>query len=94
MLVKELIEMLEGHDPRAEVLLATQPNYPLAKGVHGVASSEMVFSVPCEEHRVSCCVDCAEGGNIVWLTEAPLPAGLVAPYAPTKVWEASETVEV
>ena len=38
MTVRELIDLLEGHDGETEVRLATQPNYPLQSFISGVAS--------------------------------------------------------
>jgi hypothetical protein len=40
MKVKRLIELLELHDPEAEVVLATQPNYPFEHSIMGVAVRE------------------------------------------------------
>jgi hypothetical protein len=37
MTVAELIELLEDCDPEAEVRLATQPHYPLAYHLAGIA---------------------------------------------------------
>jgi hypothetical protein len=37
MKVRELMELLEKHDPNAEVCMVTQPNWPIEYAVAGVA---------------------------------------------------------
>ncbi|HET7499395.1 MAG TPA: hypothetical protein VFK02_00270 [Kofleriaceae bacterium] len=37
MTVSELVELLRGFDPDAEVVITTQPNYPMEHAVAGVA---------------------------------------------------------
>ena len=42
MKVAELIELLEGQDPKAEVLIGSQPSYPFEYGVSNVISREEI----------------------------------------------------
>ncbi|HEU4730242.1 MAG TPA: hypothetical protein VFT22_20235 [Kofleriaceae bacterium] len=37
MTVGELVELLRGFDPGAEVVITTQPNYPMEHAIAGVA---------------------------------------------------------
>jgi hypothetical protein len=43
MKVRELIELLGGFDEEAEVVLTTQPNYPMEHTVSGVARRADLF---------------------------------------------------
>ena len=49
MKVSELIELLSGFDANAEVVLTTQPNYPMEHTVSGVARRADLGDQP--EHR-------------------------------------------
>lgn len=81
MTVQELIERLSELDPEATVRLATQPSWPLAFEMGGVATSQDIMDVdidyngvpegPCPDHEVEACEEClAEmaGPSIVWLS--------------------------
>ena len=82
MKVHELIELLEATNPEAEVRLATQPNYPLAHTIAGVArngewgewtdeDADWDFEEP--------------DGEIVWIAAG---GGVYDnPYAPRGIWE-------
>jgi len=52
MTVRELIELLEQYDGAREVRLATQPNYPLAATVGGVAGEDEVDEEDDDGRRV------------------------------------------
>jgi hypothetical protein len=52
MTVNELIEILEQYDGEREVRLATQPTYPLAHTVGGVAGEEEVDEEDDDGRRV------------------------------------------
>lgn len=41
MQVGKLIEILQGHDPEAEVRIASQPTWPWEHSIVGVATREM-----------------------------------------------------
>ena len=59
MNVQELIELLQDADPTAEVRIATQPSYPLAFNLYGVAVAD-----ESEPHLV-----CGGCGTLVELRE-------------------------
>jgi hypothetical protein len=83
MNVSELIERLSECDPNAEVRLATQPNWPLASMLDGVAdSADVTGESMCEEHSEYGCSDCTPA--VVWLTEGAQPDD--SPYAPRAAW--------
>lgn len=84
MKVADLIELLQGANPDAEVRLATQPHWPLASTVHGVWDST---GEPCSEHDVFACDEC-EPQDILWISEG----GQVSesPYAPRNAWDMAE----
>lgn len=79
MKVRDLIELLEATNPEAEVRLATQPHYPLAHTIAGVASNgewgDEDEDWDFEEHDE----------EIVWIAAG---GGVYdAPYAPREIWE-------
>lgn len=74
MKVRELIEMLEGFDGDAEVLLASQPGWPLANYVEGVVENAALDHDE-EEDRF---------GDVVWIVEGGQHRH---PYAPRGVWD-------
>lgn len=49
MKVKELVELLRTHNPDAEVQMVSQPNYPHAHAIAGVASDAAVAETEWEE---------------------------------------------
>lgn len=71
MNVRELIEMLEDYDQEAEVMLVSQPQWPMAHHLAGLADeSEMAGEKKCDEHDFYNCDECAEEApNVVWLVE-------------------------
>ena len=86
MNVRELIERLQDLDPEAEVLLATQPSWPLQFVIGGVATSEDIdMDSECEEHQHYNCADCAAAKtNVVYLVEG---GAAEDPYAPRAAWD-------
>lgn len=87
MNVAKLIERLSECDPNAEVRLATQPNWPLAAHLLGVADGDEV-AVDCD--RCEDLDDCPLGdacpvvAGTVWLVEGAQPTD--SPYAPREAW--------
>ena len=87
MKVRELQEMLEGYDPDDEILVATQPNYPITVELIGVTDSRKLA----ESVNLDCrCCPPATGGSEksinVWLVTGSSPYD--QPYAPRACWEA------
>ena len=67
MKVKDLIEMLQGCDPEATVLLGTQPSWPFEVGIEGVVQRSDFDDVGEDEYsdnRKSTDVLILEGGQI------------------------------
>lgn len=88
MNVSELIERLQDCDPEAEVLIATQPNWPLAYHLSGVATPEDIAGeTRCEDHgSFSCDEDeCQPTESVVWLAEGSQRYD--NPYAPRAAWD-------
>lgn len=99
-LVERLQEVLdtfsEGDQPDIEVMLATQPNWPLAFTVAGVHNPEEdpVGCPDCEsiskEFRIAACQadwhDEKSELPIIWIVEGQHPYGH-SPYAPRAAWE-------
>lgn len=100
-LIEILTEMAESN-PEAEVRLATQPNWPLAFHVGGVASTDDLAEYrldndepgQCKEHDEYHCHECLkrelvddQEGDVVWLVEGS--SLYDNPYAPRNVWEAA-----
>lgn len=96
MTVTELIEALSECDPNAEVLLATQPEYPLAFRIANLntaadiaaeSGEEPEVMEPCPEHNDPDCMICDGGreepANIVWIAAGNHPD---YPYAPRAAW--------
>lgn len=81
MTVSELIEMLQQHDGDAEVRIATQPNYPMALSVDGVASLYGEADYDDEDGDQT-----TEG--VVWIATGECL--LENPYAPSGVWDAAQ----
>lgn len=80
MKVHELMEILATHDGNDEVLIATQPTYPLAFEVLTVAATE-VYDIIDGEYM-------PEPG-IVWIMTGDHPEN---PYAATVAWDKLETM--
>jgi hypothetical protein len=107
MNITELIELLTEvaeNNPEAEVRLATQPNWPLAYHLGGVASTQDLVEhelengepFECEEHQEYHCHECLQReiledqeGDVVWLVEGGSLYN--KPYAPRKAWEAARS---
>lgn len=106
MNITELIELLTEvaeSNPDAEVRLATQPNWPLAYHVGGVATTDDLVEYEldnedspeqCEEHEEYHCRECLkrelvedQEGDVVWLVEGGSLYN--KPYAPRKAWDAA-----
>lgn len=97
MNVRELMELLEGLNPDAEVRVATQQNYPLQSSLYGVTTSEdMDADRECEDHGHYNCDECegtvaenyGDGEPLVWLVEGL--QDLHHPYAPRGLWDAAQ----
>lgn len=86
MNVNELIERLQDCDPEAEVMLATQPGWPLAYHLSGVATADDIAGeTRCEAHEsYSCDEDACRDESIVWLVEGGQRYD--QPYAPSSAW--------
>lgn len=84
MNVRDLIERLNDLDPEAEVLIASQPSWPMQNKLTGVASAEDVQAeTACEDHETYNCPLC-EVPPIIYLVEGSSPD---QPYAPRAAWE-------
>lgn len=84
--VADLIAHLSDLDPDAVVRLATQPNWPLAYALGGIATSEDISGEnQCSEHGHYNCEDCQKQG-VVWLVEGN---SCDHPYAPRAAWDAA-----
>jgi hypothetical protein len=86
MNVTELIERLAELDPGAEVMLATQPSWPLQSRLAGVASSaDLAMDLECAGHGDYSCDECAgQDEPVVYLVEGDAAD---QPYAPRAAWE-------
>ncbi len=87
MNVRDLIERLQDCDPTAEVLLATQPSWPMQSRLRGVTSGDdIAVDETCEVHGDFNCDDCiaANGDPVVYLVEGTHPAH---PHAPRAAWD-------
>lgn len=88
MKIQELIERLtEIADvyPDAEVLLATQPNWPITETLRGVADPDAVLG---DDDRNG--ADLGSLEPVVWLVSGGQPtSNEVSPYAPRWVFEAA-----
>jgi hypothetical protein len=82
MTVEELIALLEQCPADGEVRLATQPHYPLAHEVYGVAVPDEDGVPPDDDF------DPPEPG-IVWILEGRHPDD--SPYALRSLWEMART---
>lgn len=88
MTVADLIALLSEMPEDAEVRLATQPSWPLAFNVHGVATgADVAGEQQCDDHGHFSCDECAP--NIVWITEGGSVSD--SPYAPSAAWAAALT---
>lgn len=84
MTVAELRDLLADLPDDAEVRLATQPNWPLAFELRGVATGDSIAGeVDCREHGLFSCDDCADQ-SVVWLVEGN--SVFDDPYAPRAAW--------
>ncbi|MCA0290499.1 MAG: hypothetical protein LCH82_02370 [Actinobacteria bacterium] len=80
MKVHQIIALLEELDANAEVRMATQPSWPLANEVRGIATNDDIAGAePCETHGDYSCDDCA-GEPVVWIVAGDSPDD--SPYAP------------
>lgn len=87
-LIARLEEIAEDH-PDAEVLLATQPSWPLQFNVRGVAVSDDFAEIPddpCVDHNRIACAECIaeQYPTTVYIVEGGQPDG---PYAPGEAFE-------
>lgn len=64
MKVKDLLEKLQNADPDAEVVIASQKNYPVLFTVHNVVGSDDVDTNEHEEGEAPKRVYIAEGSSI------------------------------
>jgi len=81
MKVRELQEMLEGYDPDDEILVATQPNYPITVELVGVTDSVQIGLASVTQDDAI-----ARDFFNVWLVTGSSPYD--QPYAPRACWEA------
>jgi len=92
MIVSELLELLGQAEPTAEIRLATQPSWPLAFNLRGMASQADIDIAAAYENLDDLgLVDEDEiaqaAAAIVWLVEG---TSCEQPYAPRAAWEACE----
>lgn len=91
-LIERLEEIAEEH-PDAEVLLATQPSWPLQFEISGVAVSDEFAEIPddpCVAHDERGCAECIaeQFPTTVYIVEGGHPGGFDSrPYAPREAWE-------
>jgi hypothetical protein len=82
MTVQELIDRLANLDPSAEVLIATNPAWPIARTI--VAVTETRTDPEMDDYSRE-----AEPGEdaqaIVWLASGDMPWS-ASPYAPREAW--------
>lgn len=90
MKVRELQEMLEGYDPDDEILVATQPNYPITVELVGVTDTAKIIAsdldsdlMISDEHMDA---EMERRQYHVWLVTGSSPYD--NPYAPRACWEA------
>jgi hypothetical protein len=84
MKVKDLIELLEDLDPEANVLIASQPNWPFEYSVAGVAVREDVGDDEDEGDEEKLYADGCHGSD-VFIVE-----GEQLRYGSKAVWDAAQ----
>ena len=87
-LIEQLQDIAEDH-PYAEVQLATQPSWPLAAELGGIADGFDMREMPegpCPDHGEEGCQECLEEMDpaVIWLV-----AGESKGYAPSNVFESA-----
>lgn len=73
-LLEQLTEIAEAGNGDLEVLLASQPSWPLAATIRGVVEEDSDFSD-----------DSMDEEKVVWLVEGSSPRHR-GPYAPKELW--------
>jgi len=81
MNVREMIEMLEGFDPDAEIRLASQPSWPMQHYIAEVAEVELPLCRICDEDEEDDDCDCdGETQTMIYIGEGDQPYS--DPYLP------------
>lgn len=87
MMISELIEQLQDaldNEGDREVLLATQPSWPLAFEVSGTYVPEAEqMDEPCASHDAEVCGECNLEDSPLWIVQGEHPDN---PYAPKDAW--------
>lgn len=85
MTVSELRDLLADLPGDAEVRMATQPHWPMASQLRGIATgSSIAGETQCDEHGYYSCDDCTDD-SVVWLVEGD--SIFDDPYAPRAAWD-------